>query len=171
MKGTVWRHVPAGAEPLHLGWMQQARGRWNTQRPRLTCLYTALTQDAALAEFRKHFLRSGLKPHQVNPRDLVSVRVDVDPVLNLTQAAVRITYGIHDEGELTGDSARHLARCRALARQAVRAGFRAIRAPSAALRGAHVLLLYPESVAGRCRVHNGSDRLAINHGRSPLLTP
>ena len=122
-----------------------------------------------MAEFRKHFLRSGIKPHQVNPRDLVSVLVDVRPVLDLTRESVRLTHGIHTEAELTGDSDRHLARCRAIARRAVEAGFRAIRAPSAALPGSHVLLLYPESTAGHCQLRDGPDRLALNYGRSPLL--
>ncbi len=68
MRRLVWRHIPGGSEPLHLGWIQLARGRWNTQRLRLACLYTALTQTGTLAEYRKHFLSSGLGlPAQVKP--------------------------------------------------------------------------------------------------------
>lgn len=58
-QGLVWRHVPVGAEPPHLGWiLKAARGRWNSRRPRLPCLYAALTPQGAVAEFEKHLATS-----------------------------------------------------------------------------------------------------------------
>jgi RES domain-containing protein len=90
VRRLVWRHVPAGAEPLHFGWMQRARGRWNTQRPRISCLYTAYEDDGALAEYDKLALEPG---YARQPRDLVSLQVDVEPVLDLTDAAIRAAYG------------------------------------------------------------------------------
>ena len=73
-RGLVWRPrtlVPVGAEPLHLGWiLKAARGRWNTRRPRMPCLYTALTPGSAIAELDKHAALFGGPAR----RDLVSLR-------------------------------------------------------------------------------------------------
>jgi hypothetical protein len=85
-KGRVWRHVPSGAEPLHLGWiLKAARGRWNQVKPRRPCLYTSLTPDGALAELHRHTSEyfASLR------RDFVSLDVEVGPVLDLTNAQVR----------------------------------------------------------------------------------
>jgi RES domain-containing protein len=165
----VWRHVPKGAEPLHLAWMQRARGRWNTQRPRLPCLYTALTVEGALAEYRKHFVENGFgaAPGLLAPRDLVSIDVRVEPVLNLASPQVRAELGIALD-HLTGDTAADLAVCRRIAWDAVRTGHRAILAPSAAKKGERTLMLYVESERGRLAVSNGPDRIPINYGLDPL---
>jgi RES domain-containing protein len=166
----VWRHVPKGAEPLHLQWMQLARGRWNTQRPRLTCLYTALTPAGALAEYRKHFLANAfdVAPGVLAPRDLVSIDVRVEPVLDLTRPRVRAAFGVTLE-QLTGDGRADLAACRRVAWNAFRLGHRAILAPSAAQEGEPTLMLYIESQHGRLTARNGPHRIPINHGPSPLL--
>jgi len=150
--------------------MQRARGRWNTQRPRLTCLYTALTVEGALAEYRKHFVENGfgIVPGLLAPRDLVSIDVRVEPVLNLTSARVRDELGVELE-QLTGDTAADLALCHRVAWDALRCGHRAILAPSAAKKGERTLMLYVESDRGRLTVHNGPDRIPINHGPDPLM--
>jgi len=169
MRRLVWRHIPASKEPLHLGWIQLARGRWNTQRPRLACLYTALTQDGAIGEYRKHFTWSGLgAPGDVKPRDLVSLIVDVEPVLDLTDHALLEQLNVPDPAALVGDTPRHHALCRRIAWNAVRDGFRAIHAPSAAVRGERTLMIYPESQHGRLRLRNGPDRIPLNYGPDPL---
>lgn len=152
-----------GAQPLHAGWMQMARGRWNTQRPRIACLYTSHTADGALAEYDK--LVREEPGYGTRPRDLVSVKVDVEPVLDLFDPEMVERY------ELTGS--RMLGRGYGFTHQAVRQavlhdGFRAIRAPSAAVDGVVNLMIYPESHEGRLRYFDGPDRLAINHGPAPL---
>lgn len=165
VRRLVWRHVPAGAEPLHLGWMQRARGRWNTQRPRISCLYTAHTEAGALAEYDKLAREPA---YARRPRDLVSLHVDVEPVLDLTDPAFQERYGI-DLGQLVGAEASALRACHRVVREAILAGgHRAIRAPSAAGEGEINLMVYPESQHGRLLLSNGPDRIAINHGRSPL---
>jgi RES domain-containing protein len=162
----VWRHVPAGAEPLHLGWMQRARGRWNTQRPRLTCLYTAYSAEGALAEFEKLAVDTVFARA---PRDLVSIRVTVEPVVDLTEAVVQALFDI-TLTQMAGSDSTDLAACRRAAQTALASGYRAIRAPSAAAPGERNLMIYPESAAGRLVLENGPDRRPINHGEPTLRT-
>jgi RES domain-containing protein len=155
--------VPRGAEPLHAGWMQMARGRWNTQRPRIACLYTAYTVFGALGEYDK--LAAGEVGYGSRPRDLVSIRVDVQLVLDLLDPEVRERYAIANDDIVAG---RYTA-CHRVVREAVlRDGFRAIRAPSAAVPGEMNLMIYPESQHGRLRYADGGSRIAINYGPSPL---
>ena len=55
-RGRVWRHVPVGKEPLHLGAILKAGlGRWNIVSPRLPCLYTALDPRGAIADIERRF--------------------------------------------------------------------------------------------------------------------
>lgn len=159
--GLVWRHIPVGKEPLHLGWiLKGARGRWNTKRPRLPCLYTSLTPQGAIAEFEKH-LREYAAPRR---RDLVSLYVKVGPVLNLTSALVRRRVGISLDAIL-GDDAGGTAACRAIAREHVLDGsYRAILAPSASLDGAVNLMIYVASTSGIQEIADGPDRVTITPG-------
>ncbi|HST62042.1 MAG TPA: RES family NAD+ phosphorylase [Longimicrobium sp.] len=152
-----------GAEPLHAGWMQLARGRWNMQRPRIACLYTSYTADGALAEYDK--LANGEPGYATRPRDLVSIQVDVEPVLDLGDEDVRARYGV-TERQLLG--AGYGSSHRVVREAVLRDGFRAIRAPSGAVEGVVNLMIYPESHAGRLRYSDGPDRLPINHGPAPL---
>jgi hypothetical protein len=155
--------VPRGAQPLHAGWMQLARGRWNTQRPRIACLYTSYTADGALAEYDK--LAREEAGYATRPRDLVSIQVDVEPVLDLGDPEMQARYQI-SERQLRG---RSYVPCHRVVHEAVlRDGYRAIRAPSAAIEGVVNLMIYPESHQGRLRYSDGPDRLPINHGPAPL---
>ena len=141
-RGLVWRHVPVGAEPLHLGWiLKAARGRWNTRRPRLPCMYTALTPQGAIAELDKHAAEfAGARRR----RDLVSVRVRVDGVLDLTSRWTRARLGV-SLSTLTGDEPSDVAACRALAvREVLHGRYGAVLAPSAAPDGDVNLMLYVE---------------------------
>lgn len=160
-QGLVWRHVPVGAEPLHLGWiLKAARGRWNSRWPRLPCLYAALTPQGAVAEFEKHLA----KYRAPRRRDLVSLHVVVGPVLDLTNARVVRRLGI-DPGALVGDDPQDLAACRAIARHAVFGGeYGAILAPSAALHGSVNLMIYFERIRRILELSNGPDRVTIGAG-------
>ncbi|HEX8361628.1 MAG TPA: RES family NAD+ phosphorylase [Longimicrobium sp.] len=169
IRRTVWRHVPAGSEPLHIGWMELARGRWNTQRPRLACLYTAITRAGAIAEYRKHFEEAGLtRETRPKPRDLVSITVDVSPVLNLTSDTVLRDLRLSGSA-LTGPRRTAYPLCHRVAREAVDGGYRAILAPSAAREGERVLLVYPEASHGKLLLRNGPDRIPLNYGTAPLV--
>jgi RES domain-containing protein len=146
---------------LHLGWILEAkRGRWNTQRPRLPCIYTSLKPQGAIAEFHKHLAEYNAPQR----RDLVSINVSVRPVLDLTNPRIVRRLGI-DAGLLTGDSQRALVTCRAIARQHVLHGpFRGILAPSAALDNEVNLMIYIESTNGIQSLENGPDRITIGPG-------
>jgi hypothetical protein len=127
------------------------------------CLYTSYTADGALAEYEK--LARGEAGYASRPRDLVSVQVDVEPVLDLTDPRNQARYNI-TERQMRGLG--HVV-CHRVVREAVlRDGFRAIRAPSAAVDGVVNLMIYPESHEGRLRYSDGPDRLPINHGPAPL---
>lgn len=152
-----------GAEPLHAGWMQRARGRWNTQRPRIACLYASCSAAGAPAEYDKLALCED--GYATRPRDLVSIRVDVEPVLDLGDEEVRARYGV-TERQLLG--AGYGISHRVVREPVLRDGFRALRAPSAAVEGVVNLMIYPESHSGRLRYVDGPDRLPINHGPAPL---
>ena len=103
----MWRHVPKGAHPLHVGKIfKYAHGRWN-RRGQYGCLYTALTADGATAEYEKLLAVNGY----TGPRDLVSIRVArLRPVLDLTSRwvwarVVTLTGLGPTRAFLTGDSA------------------------------------------------------------------
>lgn len=160
VRRTVWRHVPAGAEPLHLGWMQGARGRWVFQRPRITCLYTAYREEGARAEYQKLAQEAA---YARQPRDLVSLLVDVTPVLDIADPDHRDRYGIHLD-QVRGDRPADIAACHRVVKQAVlRDHYRAIRAPSAAADGEVNLMIYPESGHGRLRLTDGPTRIPLNY--------
>ena len=159
--GLVWRHIPVGKEPLHLGWiLRSARGRWNSRRPRLPCLYTSLTPWGAVAEFEKHVAEYAA-PRR---RDLVSLRVKVGPVLDLTSRLVRRRIGVSRE-TIVSATARDQALCRAIARRYILEGsHRAILAPSASLEGEANLMIYVASTSGIQELADGPDRVTITPG-------
>jgi RES domain-containing protein len=157
--GTVWRIVPANAFALHVGYILRARGRWNREGV-YGCLYTALTPEGALAEWAKYLRGAGVPPALSSPRDLVSLEVRVDPVLDLTSAAVLRQVGIQPE-MLTGDGDDSLELCRAIADLARQRGYHAILSPSAALPTAYNLNLYFNGRADHYSLDVGPDRMQV----------
>lgn len=154
--GTVWRIVPANAFALHAGYILRARGRWNREGV-YGCLYTALTPDGALAQWAKFLRAAGMTPAMSSARDLVSLEVRVDPVLDLTSGAVLRKIGIQRE-MLTGDGDDSLELCRTLADLAHQQRYHAILSPSAALSGAVKLNLYFDGRADHYSLDVGTER-------------
>ena len=154
-RGTVWRHVPVGAVPQHLGWILKAA------RGRMPCLYTALTPEGAIAELDKHAEQFAGRRRR---RDLVSLAVEVHQVLDLTSRFVRARHRL-DAARLVGDTPADLAYCRAIAREFVlEQGYGAIRAPSAAVADRQNLIIYTLRTDHIRRLDDGPDRVTIQPG-------
>lgn len=160
-EGRVWRHVPVGAHPLHVGFILLARGRWN-RHSEYGCLYTSLTREGARAEYDKELIRSGIDAAMDQRRDLVSLEVSVARVLDLTELAVRRRLGVN-LAQLTGDAPDDLETCRLIADLARLDGYDAILSPSAALERARNLNLYIDRRADHMRLMEGPDREPLNY--------
>jgi hypothetical protein len=157
--GKVWRHIPAGGQPLHLGYLLKASGRWN--RPGIYgCLYTCLTREACLSEYRKYLRRAGVTPGSTKPRDLVSIIVEISSIVDLTDPALNLISP--SSSFLIGDSDDDIESCRALADFIRSQGHAGIIAPSAAQPTAKNLVIYFDGLASAIPVlTEGPDRLTI----------
>lgn len=175
-EGRVWRHVPAGAHPLDFEYLITAKGRWN-RRGQYGCLYTALSADTVIAEYRRVLERRGLRGR----RDLVVLEVRIDPVFDLVSALakpetrltaregsidLRITA---NDPRVIGDSEDDLEFCRTIADVVRERGHFAVLAPSAATETGRVLAIYPENKPDRIQIHLAAPRLQLNHGPDPLI--
>lgn len=153
--------MPRGAHPLHLGWILRAGGRWNRQGE-YGALYTALHPFGALLEHSKYFGAPNLGG-LTKPRDLVSLRVTVNPVLDLRDAAWLGAYPNWPASVLGNtDSCREV--CRSLADDAIDMGFRAIRVPSSMIPGNSALdnlVIFVNGPAHGLDLMEGPDRYPI----------
>ncbi len=161
-EGLVWRYVPRGAHPLHVGFILLARGRWN-RYAEYGCLYTWLSPDGARAEYLKELRRIAIAATDDQPKELVSLSVGVAHVLDLTDARQRRTFGGSLQ-ILTGDSDDDLESCRLIADLARLESYDAILSPSAAMHGVRNLNLYIDGRAGHVRLMEGPDRIPLNFG-------
>jgi RES domain-containing protein len=159
--GVVWRHVPRGAHPLHIGYLQ-ASGRWN-RAGEYGCLYTSLTRAGAIAEYHKELAKvSGISAEEDHPRDLVSIHVVAKRVLDLTKPRIRKRMGVSLE-TITGDRAVDVEICWAIADLARLQGYRGILSPSAATDGMKNLNLYIDGRADDVSLMEGVVRAALNY--------
>jgi len=159
-QGEVWRHVPAGTFPLHVGYILKARGRWNIHNE-FGCIYTALTKKGAVAEWHKQLNTAGINPEDVSPRDLVTLVVDVQPVLN--QTTKRGSLVDPSTPWLTGDSPADIQKCHDLAEKARQLGFQGLQVPSAALKGEKNLVIYVDGISGNLDLQSGKVRIPLNY--------
>ena len=156
LRAKVWRHIPAGAHPRDVEAILRSGGRWN--RPDVYgCLYTALTLEGAIAELDKVKNRKDGTPREIGPRDLVSIQVDLEPDVDLTDP--NNGYVDPHEAFLTGDADKDKEKCRALADQIRIDGAAAIIVPSAAAPGEKNLAIYIDGPAGSIHLADGGDRI------------
>jgi filamentous hemagglutinin len=123
-----------------------------------------MSREGAEAEFRKLLSRTLPDPsgadRLLRGRDLVSIQVTVEPVLDLTSTRVLASNGINS-ATLIGDDDTSLEACRSIADWARDQGFRAILAPSAATTGADNLMIYIEGPAASLLLEAGPDRIPL----------
>jgi RES domain-containing protein len=175
-EGRVWRHVPAGAHPLDFQYLITASGRWN-RRGQYGCLYTALTAEVAIAEYRKLVERRGIRSR----RDLVALEVRIDPVFDLVTAlSTSETRLTAREGEIdlriqlrdprvSGDTEDDLEFCRTIADTARESRHYGILAPSAAIPVGQILAIYPENRPDHIWINLAAPRVKLNYGPDALV--
>lgn len=154
----VWRHIPVGSHPLHFGWILKARGRWN-RAGQYGALYTSLSREGAMAELRKYREVATASDVAVKfqKRHLVSIRVEVEPVLDLTDpSTIRILKT--DASAFLEDDDGSLAACRTISDFARSQEYRALIAPSAALPGAKNLIIFSDGPSHGLSLEVGPDR-------------
>jgi RES domain-containing protein len=138
-----------------VGRILRADGRWN--RPGLYgCLYTALTKKGAVAEFQKVLDHFDSYP---KTREIVSIKVELDPVVDLTDPATSPIPPI--TAFLTGDTDQDIEHCRKLADQLRSFGYVGILAPSAAIRGEKNLMIYIDGPASSVMLEDGGERIPV----------
>ncbi len=157
-KGEVWRHIPAGEHPLHAGYILRATGRWNRAGV-YGCLYTAFSKEGAVAEYEKYLERENSTRIKSKPRELVTIKVDINPVLDLTNKKTSLVPP--SSPFLVGDNPEDLEKCRVLADTAREQGYTGIIVPSAAMDGEKSLVIYIDGVAGDVQLDDGGLREPI----------
>ena len=153
--------MPKGAHALNFGFLSRAAGRWN--RPgEYGCLYTALTRDGAIAEYRRVLGSTGLTDDECAPRDLVSIIADVKPVLDVTNPAVYSRIGVGAQN-LIRDEDEHFEFCRTIADFARSEGYNAVLSPSAASPGDRNLNIYLDARPSDLQLSVGPEREPLNY--------
>lgn len=139
--------------------MLKAKGRWNREGI-YGCLYSSLTRTGARAEYRKYLQSAGAAGRiRKRPRELVSLSVSIEPVMDLTDPNVSpVPTG---SPFLIGDDEASHATCRQLADVLRAQGYAAIITPSAAKSGAKNLVIYFDGPAEKLDIDDGGDRLPL----------
>jgi RES domain-containing protein len=106
--------------------------------------YGSSSEDAAWAEFFRHYAEEDIDPFEVIRR-IGTISFEGLVALDLTDAAIRDALGLTEDDLIADDH----AVCQRLADRAREAGFEAILAPSAGLHGATTLAVFGDIMSGR----------------------
>lgn len=143
VSGTWFRHVPIRYRQAALSGLA-ANGRWS-RRKGFPVVYLGEPQDSVVAEAYRHLVDpvEDMTGEHVAPRVLVSCRVEVTNLLDLTTAGTRLLVGLDLETlrSTTGDRAAYDA-CQTVAATAHQLGFHGVLAPAATQLG-RTLALFP----------------------------
>lgn len=157
-----YRHCSPDHEDIGAGTLaasQRAGGRFNPPGE-FGALYLACESATAVAELRRRAEGLGIEPGDLLPRTLLTVDAKFRQVLDLTEPAVRREWGL--EGEVL--SADDLSACQEVGSAARRAGYEAIRFPSATGSGTNLAVFLD-------RLHPGSEIEVVDSRSLDLSGP
>lgn len=155
--GVVYRSVTpryANKDDLLTGMGSCSAGaRWNPPRS-FPAVYASLDPHTALDEVLAHFLHYGIPIESAMPRVMVSIRVRLGRVLDLTDGPTRSALRVSarrmlDERWREERAAGREALTQAIGRLAREVGWEGIVVPSAARRGEVNLVLFPDNLDRR----------------------
>jgi RES domain-containing protein len=158
VEGIWWRQTPRGGDPLFRA-DPTADGRW--QRGEIVgALYLADSEQTAWAEWYRALAEFAIPPDRQMPRDLWRWKVDVQSVVDLSDAERLAAIGLQAPQPRQSD----WPPFQQAGEQLWREGFRGVVAPSAARPGQRILCLFRDTyeVAGASPV-----RPALTYRRPP----
>jgi RES domain-containing protein len=135
--GRVWRQCAPARRLLDLASPAAGPGRYHRAGDD-GAWYASMTEHGAWAELFRHHTSNEVSPFEVRRR-IGRARVENLRVLDLTDAQVREALAV-TEDDLTSDD---LTRCQTLGDAARAAGLEGVLAPSAALAGEVILVVFP----------------------------
>jgi RES domain-containing protein len=139
--GRAYRQMAPRYDPMDGEGARTRGGRWNPPDS-FPVLYTALERSVAIAEVHKRATREGISPQDLLPRKFVTYRIELQRVLDLTNADAVESLNLSPE-MLTGAD---VALPQAIGDAARYVGFEAILARSAAAEG-RTLSIFSHSLA------------------------
>ena len=150
--GLVWRQCAPTRRLVDVASPAAGPGRYHrVGEPGAWCAST--TELGAWAELLRHHTSSELSPFEIRRR-IGCAQVEGLRVLDVSDPQVRDALALA-EADLTSDD---LAPCQELGEAARAAGFEGILAPSAALTGETILVVFPSSIAKVTEEHSRVQR-------------
>jgi len=145
-RGVVHRHIPEGGDAAATSFSRSAGGRWNPPGE-FGALYTTTDEDDIEREMERAAEKRGITPKDLMPRDIVTISVFLQKVLDLTDPAVLHALKFNPD-ELTEGT---YERTRDLARAIFKAGIEGIVVPSAIGKGKN-LVIYSGNLSSKSSV-------------------